>query len=239
MSDSAPLLDPLRKALRAFFIHDVALRRVDAKGVRLVLEERGGGPVAPPRAPTREELAARRENEEFALLRQQLSELLDDLPSTRRTMRHLVFVEHALAKKGLRAFNRLPLDVLQGALEQLEVLVSNWSPVGLAALRSKMAVAIIEREHMEPEAEPEAWRTAVVFEGADSLPAPASAPEPCSDDDALAAAYAALGVAAPAGEVEVQHPIGSRGAVAAARDALRQATRAAPITVDISLDDPR
>ncbi|MDE2368109.1 MAG: hypothetical protein KGN16_03990 [Burkholderiales bacterium] len=238
MSDSAPLLDPLRKVLRAFFVHDVALRRVDDKGMRLVLEQRDGSPVAPPRPPTREEIAARRENEEFALLRQQLTELLDDLPTTRRTMRHLVFVEHALAKKGLRAFDRLPVDVLQGALEQLETLVTNWSPVGLAALRSKMAVAIIDREHMDPEVEPEPWRTAVVFDGGAGTHPSEPELDPVSDDDALAAAYAALGTAAPPAEVQVQGEIGSRGAVAAARDAIRQAARVAPVEVDISLDEP-
>ena len=94
----------------------------------------------------------------------QLAHVLADGPDTRSTLRHLVFVEHALNRKGLRALDKLPVDVLQRALEQLEGVVSNWSPVGLANLRSKMAVAIIDREHMDPEAEAEHYRTSMPME---------------------------------------------------------------------------
>lgn len=192
------LLDPLRNAASAFFRHDVALRR-EPDGVRIVLEER---PADPARAkPTsRSQQAARKEQDELALMKTQLAALLDDMPETRQTMRHLVFVEHALHKKGLRALHKLPLDVLQRALEQLEGLVTNWSPTGLASLRSKMAVAIIDREHMGPEADGDAQNTAAVLDA--SLLEPPPVPEVStlaeSEDDALAAAYAALSTMAPA-----------------------------------------
>ena len=39
-------------------------------------------------------------------------------------------------------------------------VVTNWSPVGLASLRSKMAVAIIDRDHRNPANEDEVYRTA-------------------------------------------------------------------------------
>jgi hypothetical protein len=76
----------------------------------------------------------------------QLAVVLDEVPETRETLRHLVFLEHALKKKGLKALKKMPLDVLRRALEQFEGLVTNWSPEGLANLRSKMAVTVIDRE---------------------------------------------------------------------------------------------
>jgi hypothetical protein len=220
----------LRHAVSAFFKADVALKRAD-DGVRIVLRER-----APklPKVPTREELAAKREKEELALALQQLGDLLDEVPGTREAMRHLVFVEHALAKKGLRALHKLPLEVLERALEQLEGLVTNWSPAGLASLRSKMAVAIIDREHMDPDAEADAYRTAAVL---DTLPddRPAVEPQATSDDDALAAAYAALGNLIPSDEVEMQGELASPSARALQREITRPLARAVSAPDSIQL----
>ena len=203
------LFSPLRQAAVAFFKHDVALRREEG-GVQIVLEERGPGGQRPP---SRAELARKQEKLEVALMLEQLAGLLDDLPETRQTMRHLVFVEQALARKGLKALHKLPLNVLQHALSQLEGLVTNWSPVGLANLRSKMAVAISDRDHLDHDAEADVYRTAAVLDG--PLPPPAvCAPESAlgpSDDDALAAAYAALGALAP-GAIETQAELGSQSA---------------------------
>ena len=219
----------LRLALAAFFRHDLALRRAE-DGVHIVLEERGD--ARKPKAPSRADLAARKEAQELALMREQLAALLDEQPETRPAMRHLVFVEQALAKKGLRALHKLPLDVLQRALEQLEGLVLNWSPVGLASLRSKMAVSIIDREHMDPDAEADAYRTAAVM---DSLPLPvASQAEARSDDDALAAAYAALGDLAPV-VVETQGELDSPAARAVLRETSRPLLRQSAGVVDIEL----
>lgn len=191
MSTLKSLIQPLRAAAAAFFKHDLAVQR-EGKSVRVVLEERGPGGE---KKPSRAEVAARKEKAELAQMRAELAALLNELPETRQTMRHLVFVEQALAKKGVRALHKIPLDVLRRALEQLEGLVLNWSPAGLANLRSKMAVAVLDRENMDPDAEAEAYKTAAVLE---STPAPAAADEPGrSDDEALAAAYAALGSIAP------------------------------------------
>lgn len=206
------LFSPLRQAAVAFFKHDVALRREEG-GVQIVLEERGPGGERQ-RLPSRAELARQKEKAEVALMLEQLANLLDDMPETRQTMRHLVFVEQALAKKGLKALHKLPLDVMQHALSQLEGLVTNWSPVGLASLRSKMAVAIIDRDHLDHDAEADVYRTAAVLDGPSPPPPPVVAPESGlgpSDDEALAAAYAALGALAPSG-VETQAELGSRSA---------------------------
>jgi hypothetical protein len=219
MSAMQHLFDPLKQAVAAFFRHDIALRRAD-DGVHIVLEERAT-PPGKGKPPTRAELQARKERHELELMREQLAQLLDEMPETRQTMRHLVFVEHALARKGLKALRKLPLDVLERALEQLEGLVTNWSPAGLASLRSRMAVAIIDREHMDPEAEADAYRTAAVL---DSAPLEASTPAPeRSDDDALAAAYAALGhTVSGAEEFEVQAELGSPSAHALVAPLSRQ-----------------
>jgi hypothetical protein len=213
MSALLRFFTPLRYAAAAFFKRDLAVRR-DAGGMHIVLESIIDEPAKVPRR-SRPDLADGRLREEQALILQQLAALLDEQPETRQTLRHLVFVEQALAKKGLRALHKLPLDVLQRALDQLEGLVTNWSPVGLANLRSKMAVAILDREHHDPEAETEAYRTAAVM---DTMPLTMGVPEvqERSDDEALAAAYAALGSAAPTGEaVEMQGELGSRSARAA------------------------
>jgi hypothetical protein len=225
MSFLSLLFKPLRRAYSAVFRQHVSLRV--AKGqVRVVLRD---DPMKPAehREPSRAELAARKERQEVVLIQRQLAELLNDLPETRATLRHLVFVEKALDRKGLRALHKLPLDVLQRALEQLEGLVVNWSPVGLAALRSKMAVAIIDREtHVNPvDAEADAYRTAAVM---DTLPAEEfkTGLEVRTDDDALAAAYAALGDLAPGTPVQMQGELGSTSGRALARETVR--TAAAP-----------
>jgi hypothetical protein len=199
------MLSPLRKLIDVVFKHDVALRRVES-GVRVVLQERGKRP-GDGKPLSKAEVAAAREAKELELMRTQLAELLNEVPDTRHTMRHLVFVEQALKRKGLRALHRLPLDVLQRALEQFDGLVTNWSRVGLANLRSKMAVAIIDREHMDPDAEADAYRTAAVEDSTTEESIESDEPAR-SDDEALAAAYAALGSLAPAA-VEVQGDLGS------------------------------
>ncbi|MCW5634714.1 MAG: hypothetical protein KIT17_15370 [Rubrivivax sp.] len=230
----APLsrwLAPVRQIASALFQQDVTLKRRDDGQLHVVLAERR----APERTTKvdRTESERRRRHEEAMLVRTELAALLNELPETRSTMRHLVFVEQAIAKKGLKVLHKVPLDVLQRAHEQLENLVVNWSAPGLANLRSKMAVAIIDREHMDPNAEADAYRTAAVAERADdagdddgdSLPAlPVGEAAPPDDESALAAAYAALGDLAPTGHggldtidgplLEMQGELGSASAKA-------------------------
>jgi hypothetical protein len=223
MSVLARITRPFRRAYALIFRRHVTVR-VAQGAVRVVLQERPG-PAALDQPPTRAELAARKAQQEFNLMQQQLAELLNDLPETRTTLRHLDFVEKALARKGLRALQKLPVDVLQRALDQLEGLVVNWSPVGLAALRSRIAVAIIDRENQSPDAEADAYRTAAVI---DTFPDSQfqDGLEVSTDDDALAAAYAALGAVAPGAPVEMQGELGSTSAKALARELTRAAADA-------------
>lgn len=221
-------LVPVRQLAATFFQHDLALQRERGQ-VHVVLAERK--PAEKPRKSRGEESERRRRHEEQMQVRVELAALLNELPETRSTMRHLVFVEQAVDKKGLKALHKMPVDVLRRAHEQLENLVTNWSPAGLANLRSKMAVAIIDREHMDPDAEADAYRTAAVLDAVereqvrrlqDDVPTMPMR----GDDEALAAAYAALGSLAPAA-VEMQGELGS----SSARELLRPRRRAV-------VDDP-
>lgn len=237
MSSSSSLFTPLKNAVLAFFKYDLTLRRSEGQ-VRLVLEDPLHEPKAKP--PTRAQQAAQRENRELTLAREELARVLDDDPRLRSTARHLAFVEHALEKKGWRGLYKVPLDVLQKALAQLEDLVTNWSPEGLASLRSKMAVAVIDREHDNPEAEADAYRTAAILDNPPQMAAQAidNAKASAEDEDAaLRAAYEAMGVVAPgaAPAVEMQAELGSRSAQGLARGASRATAPTGP--VDIRLRD--
>ncbi|MDO9075753.1 MAG: hypothetical protein Q7U73_21100 [Rubrivivax sp.] len=222
------LLKRVSQGVAAFFTHDVEIQRAD-DGVKLVLQ-----PTPAAKGPAREQEAARLAKQELALMRQQLAELLDELPETRQTLRHLVFVEHAIRKHGLKALHKLPVDVMERALSQFEGLVTNWSPVGLASLRSKMAVAIIDRDHRNAASDDEVYRTAAVM---DTLPpAPADEAPDTTDDEALAAAYAALGNLAPgAVTVEMQGELNSPSARVLEREATRPVVRSGTAADSIQL----
>lgn len=178
----------IAKGFRAFFKSDLRLQRGD-RGFEVVLSDQ-----APPPKRTKKQrkldASALKEKADLQRVRQSLAALLDELPDNRAAMRHLAFIEHALDKKGLKALNKIPYDVLKRALDQLEALVVNWSDEGLAALRSKMAVALIERE---PEASGDAAPVPAGGDGNSSLldAAPLAVPEPLEGDEA-AEAEAAL-----------------------------------------------
>ena len=198
------LFDPIRHAAAAFFKHDLAFKRSETGAVQLVLEAKpADAEPKPPKKVSRQEVAQRKDKQEQALIVDQLGALLAEVPETRAALRHLVFVEQALQKKGLKALHKLPLDVLQRALEQLEGLVTNWSPVGLANLRSKMAVAIIDREHQDPEAEGDAYRTAAVLDSAPAAPPPVSPLELVLMSSAHTPSPVAIRAADPAGPPSV------------------------------------
>ena len=133
-------LKPLKEAARSFFRDDVRLRLRDGR-VQFELE----APPHPGVARAAVSDAERRERDLLQSIRLQLAEVLDELPLLRDDHKHLAFLEQALAVQGLSAIERAPPQALERALVQLEGLVSNWAPVGLATLRSKMAVAVRAR----------------------------------------------------------------------------------------------
>jgi hypothetical protein len=234
MSSDLSILGRLRHAALAFFKHDLVLQRDEAGARRIRLQDRTRPVVC---VPNRAELAAKKEQAQLDAARRELAELLDREASLRMTLRHLAFVEQALQKKGWRGLYKVPLELLEKALQQLEALVTNWSAEGLACLRSKMAVTLIDREHQD-EDEASAYKTAAVLDAPPAIAAQAidaararaiaseepALPEPDADEAAaLQAAYAALGVSMPAelGGVELQGELGSPSAKALARAVAR------------------
>ena len=144
----------IAKGVRTFFKADLRVRR-GAKGLEVVLDDPAAkGLAADANAKGKQkgkpDPALEQQRQELQRMQASLAQLLDGLPDNRKTLRHLAFIEHALEKKGRRALAKMPYDVLRRALDQFEGLVVNWSDEGLAALRSKMAVTLIERE---PEAQ--------------------------------------------------------------------------------------
>lgn len=78
-------------------------------------------------------------------MRRDLHALLSQHPSSRQLMRHLATVEMTLRDEGLEGFEAMPVRVIAKALKELERLVQDWSPIGLAELRSRMAVIVKSR----------------------------------------------------------------------------------------------
>ena len=190
----ASMLQPfhlISKAAKAFFKADLRVRRGE-HGLEVVLD--APDPAAKPaktdskaRGQTRIDPQQERDRQVLAQVQASLKLLLDELPENRSTLRHLAFIEHALQKKGLRALHKVPYDVLKRALEQFEGVVVNWSDAGLATLRSKMAVTLIERE-------PEAVVAAAPPAAPDSMTdtAPLAHPVDLEGDDAAEAEAALL-----------------------------------------------
>jgi hypothetical protein len=79
-------------------------------------------------------------------LRRELYQLLEQHPTSRELMRHLDLVERTLRQEGFTAVEALPVRVIAKALGQLERLVWDWTPEGLAELRSRLAVIVKTRQ---------------------------------------------------------------------------------------------
>lgn len=189
----ASMLQPFQlitKAARAFFKADLRVRRGE-NGLEVVLDDpaitgAGGKVGTRGRGKAAVDPLKERDRRMLAQVQASLAVLLDELPENRSTLRHLAFIEHALNKKGLRALHKVPYDVLKRALEQFEGVVVNWSDEGLATLRSKMAVTLIERE-------PETTQVAPPPDAADSMNAEAPLVHPVDlEGDDAAEAEAAL-----------------------------------------------
>jgi hypothetical protein len=73
-----------------------------------------------------------------------LKEVLNRDPRSRGVLPHLGLVEKALVKRGLKGLHEVPPEVLRKALSQLETLVSDWSQVGIAALRAQIKSAMAQ-----------------------------------------------------------------------------------------------
>ena len=101
--------------------------------------------------------AREQERQRVHRMRRDLFDLMQQHPGSRRLMRHLDMLERTLRKKGYAAVEVLPVGVVTKALAQLESLVRDWTPTGLAELRSRLAVMVKTRQS---EAQQEAASTA-------------------------------------------------------------------------------
>ncbi len=176
------MFESVRRVARAIFIDDIRLQR-DAQGVRVVLAPAGATDSAPARTPVRPSDAAA---ERLHRIRTQLDAVMGESPGIRRRLQELAYVEQMLGEMGLALLERAPLAVLAKAQQQLEDQIVDWSPAGLADLRSLMAVAVKDRRaNGEKEVMPEAASA-----GSDAVSA-------SEEEAALLAAYGASVPASP------------------------------------------
>ena len=126
---------PFRLVARLLF----SAVRIEREGKHLNVKLETKPPEAVEPAPLAKALA------ETLAAQTALKALLDSHAKTRRLMRHLTYFERSLAVHGSKALAIVPVEVLSAALGQLESLVGDWSDPALAELRSKMAVALIDR----------------------------------------------------------------------------------------------
>lgn len=113
--------------------------------VRRLFQRPGAASAAGSAAPvTRDARHQAREehHRRVRLMRRELYLLLEQHPTSRDLMRHLALVERTLRLDGFSAVKALPPRVIAKALAQLEQLVWDWTPEGLAELRSRLAVLV-------------------------------------------------------------------------------------------------
>lgn len=137
------MFDTIKHIARLVFSDQIRLRRTKGRGLQLALTKAGTREFTPSEI-SREEAA----QAEAALTLRMLDELTQVLAasaSVRGSSPHLVQLHRALRDQGLVLLKAMPLPVLSRALAEFEEAVSNWSPVGLATLRSRVAVAVAER----------------------------------------------------------------------------------------------
>ena len=114
-----------------------ARRRATHAAARAVAPNRPGEPeVVAPKVP----------REAVKAMHRELAAVLDGHDGSREVFRYLAHFERRLERHGLRTLRDMPTQRLRRALAQFEAIVSNWSSPHLADLRSRMAVAVTERD---------------------------------------------------------------------------------------------
>lgn len=106
--------------------------------------DQGNVTLGEPKSQTLER-ARKERQEKVRQMRSDLLALMQKHRGTRLLMAHLNLVECTLRQRGLSAVERLPAPVLAKALHQLENLVWDWSPAGLAELRSRLSIQVRQR----------------------------------------------------------------------------------------------
>ena len=96
------------------------------------------------------EQARATERKHVRRMRADLFFMLEQHPASRDLVRSLALVERTMQRSGFDGVNQLPQKVLARALTELERLVWDWSPEGLAELRSRLAV-LAKNKPVQPE----------------------------------------------------------------------------------------
>lgn len=131
------------------------------------------------------EQAREAERQKVRFMRRDLYELLQQHPGSRSLMRHLGLVERTMRVKGFEAVETLPVRVIAKALAQLDSLVRDWSPAGLAELRSRLAVVIKSRPLDAAREAAEAAEAAAISEAMALDMAPLHTAEVSEGDDSV------------------------------------------------------
>lgn len=190
------MFKPLVRIARTLFSDQVRLKR-DGTGVKLALQP--AGTIEFTSSQLRRQEQQRQFEQLLHRMQRELEAVLKSGPEPERRMPHLLQVHKALQVHGLVLLKAMPLPMLAKALAELEEAVTNWSPEGLATLRSKMSVAVSERRKAG-EAETAAAPPALPHDAA--IPRTSTGPEvtevdvPIDIDDPSAALLAAYGAAA-------------------------------------------
>ena len=138
------LLRPLQWVKR-FFTHDVRLQRRGRK-FRLVLVANKGAAKPAGADKAAPVAAAPAADDPVCRMHGDLRQLLVQHADARNLMRHLTFVERSLRLSGPDGLQAVPIEVVTKASQQLENLVTDWSPPGLAELRSRLSVLVMAQE---------------------------------------------------------------------------------------------
>jgi len=94
--------------------------------------------------------AATSANAQTRLMRQDLKDHLDRYGNSRKGLPYLGLLEQGLERRGMRAFDEIPLPALRKASGQLQVLAQEPVLEGLALLQARLDVAIVGREEALP-----------------------------------------------------------------------------------------
>jgi hypothetical protein len=135
------------------------------------------------------EQARATERKHVRRMRADLFFMLEQHPSSRELVRSLALLERTMQRSGFEGVEELPQQVLARALTELERLVWDWSPVGLAELRSRLAV-LVKNKPLDP---PKAAAAAV--------------PEEISGPASKVSVFASFDSAQPTDVSEVDHEV--------------------------------
>lgn len=166
--------------------------------------------------PAQDESAAEVQDDPNAM-RRALKVELNRVSGSRYVLRHLAKIEHDLKVHGLETFDRLPLRVLERASAQLESLVESPVTPGVAALRSRLAVAMLARERVERPGRAPAVPGASTANRPPVVPEATAPPPPASRHTGEAARHESAAARPPRAHAA---PERDRGSSAAALSAL-------------------